>query len=119
MERLPCALSGQPRHSRALRTAGAAGFRAASHLGVVGKALAITRTGVADRGARRARLYVQWRAAQHEARAGLADIDAVLHDANVVALGMRPAPDQTVLNRREADNVALLAQGDTALHRAV
>jgi hypothetical protein len=59
---------------------------------------------------------VQIRPAEHEVCAGLADLGAILHQANVMRLGMVSALVQAVLNRFEADVVAGRALFDAATH---
>jgi len=104
------------RHLAAELGAGATGFAAADHQIVVAHLLTTTRTTFADLRTCRAGVDVQLRMAQHEVRAGLADLGAIGEKADVVRFRVPPAFGQAMGQRFKADAVTSNALFDTGLH---
>lgn len=105
------------RHLRARFGASPAHFRAALHHGV-DRIHSITIVGAtaADLGAYTARLVVHLGSPEHEIGAGLANLDAISHQADVIRLGVPASHLQTVRHRFQANGVAILTILDALPH---
>jgi hypothetical protein len=59
---------------------------------------------------------MQWRMTEHEIRARLADLHAILHQSDMARIRMRPPFGEAVLNGLKACRVTLLAEFHAPLH---
>ena len=95
-------LIGSGAHLLARFGARATGIGAFLHRRVVAHLRTIVPTAPAHVRTRAAGELVQIRSAEHEVRARLADLDAVLHQADVMRISMFSALVKTILHRFEA-----------------
>ena len=104
------------RHPPARIGAAPAHLGARRHARVIGHPFAVSRAPFAHFGARGAGVVMQVRPAQHEVRAGLADLGAVHHQSDVIRLRVMPALLEAIRNRLQARLVAVAADLDALEH---
>jgi hypothetical protein len=104
------------RHVPARIRAAAALLGAGGHAQVVGHPIAVLRAALADFSTRGTCMRMKIGAPEHKIGAGLADLRAIHHEPNMIALGMHAALLQAVLQRLRAGLVAVEAQLDASKH---
>jgi hypothetical protein len=107
------------RHLPARFGTAAAGVGAAAHFSIVSHLLAVISAALADFGAHAARQRMKLRPADHEIRAGPADLGAIGQEANVIPRRMPATFPQAMLDRADADGVTGRTVLDALLHVSV
>jgi hypothetical protein len=96
----------------------AAHLRASPHLRIVRHLLAFIGASLANLSAHATRQRVLIRSADHEIRAGAADLRAIRQQPNVIPLRMPAALSQAMLDGADADGVTVRTVLDALLHVA-
>ena len=109
----------EPRHLTTDCGAGAAGLGTTDHQIVFAHLFATAGTALTHFSACPARMYVQFRIAQHEIGAGLADLRAISKQADVVSLRKAPALAKAMRQGLKADAMTAAALLNTFLHARI
>ena len=104
------------RHALTRISASLAHLGAGGYARIIRHALAIFRTSLTDRRTRGAGMMMQIAAALHEVRAGLTDLRAIEHQANVIRLRVLSALLEAVHDRLHAGFMAIDAQFNAILN---